>query len=143
MDTSVRSIVAGIVLMRPDRSVLLQLRDNKPGLSAAGLWVFPGGHCEPCESLINCARREFQEETGYDCVDPMELVSLDHRSPDTGKEFRLNFYWALYDGVQEVRCFEGQRVAFVAREQAAEHPMPTYLFGVWDLAIKAMERKQG
>ena len=43
--------VAGVVLLRDDNAALLQLRDNKPGLNAAGLWVFPGGHCEPGESL--------------------------------------------------------------------------------------------
>lgn len=139
MDTSTRHIVAGIVLLRRDHAALLQLRDNKPGLSAAGLWVFPGGHCEPCEQLVACARREFREETGYDCGSPRELTSLDHRSPDTGREFRLNFYWALYDGVQEIHCFEGQKICFVPRTDAAEHPMPAYVLGVWDLAIRATE----
>src|SRR5439155_24976223 len=43
--------VGGVVLLRDDNAALLQLRDNKPGLNAAGLWVFPGGHCEPDESL--------------------------------------------------------------------------------------------
>src|SRR5207244_7304545 len=58
--------VAGVVLLRDDNSALLQLRDNKPGLNAAGLWVFPGGHCEPGESIEAGARREFREETGYE-----------------------------------------------------------------------------
>jgi len=43
--------VGGVVLLRDDNSALLQLRDNKPGLNAAGLWVFPGGHCEPGELI--------------------------------------------------------------------------------------------
>jgi len=60
--------VAGVVLLRDDNAALLQLRDNKPGLNAAGLWVFPGGHCEPGESLEDGARREFLEETGYVCA---------------------------------------------------------------------------
>src|SRR5256885_7870725 len=59
--------IGGVVLLRDDNSALLQLRDNKPGLNAAGLWVFPGGHCEPGESIEAGARKEFREETGYEC----------------------------------------------------------------------------
>ena len=146
MDAPVRSTVAGIVLLRPDAAALLQLRDNKPGLSAAGLWVFPGGHCEPCEQLVACARREFREETGYDCASLRELVSLDHRSPDTGKEFHLNFYWALYDGVQEIHCFEGQEIRFVSRTVAARHPMPWrtfWAFGIWRFRRWKLTRCRG
>ena len=59
-----RARIGGVVLLRADGAGLLQHRDDKPGLSAAGLWVFPGGHCEPGETCRECARREFLEETG-------------------------------------------------------------------------------
>ena len=55
--------VAAVVLLHPNESMLLQLRDDKPGLRDAGKWVPPGGHCEPGESMKECARREFSEET--------------------------------------------------------------------------------
>ena len=72
--------VGGVVLLREDNAALLQLRDNKPGLNAAGLWVFPGGHCEPGESLEAGARREFREETGYDCGELAWVTTFLHPS---------------------------------------------------------------
>jgi 8-oxo-dGTP pyrophosphatase MutT (NUDIX family) len=68
--------VGGIVLLRGDGAALLQHRDDKPGLPHAGLWVFPGGHCEAGEPIEACARREFFEETGYRCEDVHELETI-------------------------------------------------------------------
>ncbi|PYM15194.1 MAG: hypothetical protein DME18_04840, partial [Verrucomicrobia bacterium] len=68
--------VAGVVLLRDDHAALLQLRDNKPGLRAAGRWVFPGGHCQSGESIEDCARREFLEETDYVCGELRPLTSF-------------------------------------------------------------------
>src|ERR1044071_3894179 len=75
-------VVGGVVLLRDDHAALMQLRDNKPGLNAAGLWVFPGGHCEPGESLEAGARREFQEETGYVCAALQWLTEILQPSDD-------------------------------------------------------------
>lgn len=132
-----RPRIGGVVLLRADGAALLQHRDDKPGLSAAGLWVFPGGHCEPEETCQACARREFREETGYDCSALKPLIEFDYLSPDTGREFRLSFWWAAYDGASPLHCYEGQEVRFVLRAEAGQHPMPDYLPGVWDLALAA------
>ena len=59
-------VVAAVFLIRPDGSVLLQHRDDKPGLRHANMWVPPGGHCEPGETPRECAQREFLEETCYE-----------------------------------------------------------------------------
>lgn len=45
------------VLIRRDSSVLLLRRDDD-------VWVLPGGHPHPGESLASCARREAAEECG-------------------------------------------------------------------------------
>ncbi|MBM3875786.1 MAG: NUDIX hydrolase [Verrucomicrobia bacterium] len=130
-----RARISGVVLLREDGASLLQHRDDKPGLSAAGQWVFPGGHCEPGETCRDCARREFLEETGYNCEALELLTEFDYLSPDTGREFRLSFWWASYDGVRPVHCFEGQEVRFMTRAEAPRHPMPDYVTRVWDLAL--------
>ena len=51
--------VAGIAI--EGERVLLIRRANAP---AAGRWAFPGGRLEPAETLMEAARREFQEECG-------------------------------------------------------------------------------
>ena len=127
--------VGGVVLLRDDNAALLQLRDNKPGLNAAGLWVFPGGHCEPGESLEDGARREFLEETGYVCAALRWVTRILHPSDDGRLTYRLGMFACRYDGLQQVHCFEGQAVEFILRAQAAFHPMPEYVPRVWDMAI--------
>jgi 8-oxo-dGTP pyrophosphatase MutT (NUDIX family) len=132
--------IGGIVLLRDDYSALMQLRDDKPGLNAAGLWVFPGGHCEPGESAEFAARREFLEETGYACDQLRWVSSFPCPSDDRQVIYDLQFYARRYDRTQPVHCYEGQKVAFIPREDASRYPMPPYVPHVWDLAIVVLRR---
>ena len=74
MPVDSRKNVCGVVLLRRDGAVLLQLRDDKPEIQDPGIWVFPGGHVEPHETLEEGARREFLEETCYSCSELTRLV---------------------------------------------------------------------
>jgi 8-oxo-dGTP pyrophosphatase MutT (NUDIX family) len=131
---------AGVVLLRADGAALLQLRDDKPGLSAPAHWVFPGGGCEDHEACSDCARREFHEETGYRCVELQPLTEFAYDCPDVARSFWLSFWWCPYDGQSPVHCFEGQEVRFIPREEAASLRLPAYLPGVWDLALAAAKK---
>lgn len=130
-----RRTVAGVVLMRADQAALLQLRDDKPGLNAAGQWVFPGGHSEPGEPLDQAARREFEEETGYRCAELRWITTFEHPSDDGEATYQLTMFLCRYDGVQDIHCYEGQRVEFQSRQAVAGLPAPPYVPWVWDLAI--------
>lgn len=46
--------------------LLLQLREDRPGVAWPGLWACFGGMVEPGESLRGAMRRELHEETGID-----------------------------------------------------------------------------
>ena len=129
-----------MVLLRADRAALMQLRDNKPGLNAAGLWVFPGGHCEDEESFEAAARREFAEETGYVCAELRWVTTFSCPSDDGTVTFEIGFFVGRYDGIQSVHCYEGQAMEFVAREAVVGLPMPGYVLRVWDLAIATLAR---
>jgi 8-oxo-dGTP pyrophosphatase MutT (NUDIX family) len=131
-------VVGGVVLLREDNAALLQWRDNKPGLNAAGLWVFPGGHCEPGESLEAGARREFREETGYECGELIWVTTFLHPSDDGRLTYQLGMFVCRYDGIQVVHCFEGQAVEFIPRGDAGKHPMPEYVPRIWDMAIERL-----
>jgi len=127
-------LVAAAVVLRRDGALLLQHRDDKPGLRAAGLWGLPGGHAELGESMIECARRELREETDFDASDLRFLLSSDETDRD-GTEFRVTYYWCWYDELQPLACHEGQALAFVRRAEVENYPMPVYLLDVLDAAI--------
>ena len=129
--------IAGIVLLRSDGAALFQLRDDKPGMNAPGQWVFPGGHCRADEACADCARREFQEETGYLCRELEPITELAHTSPETGHQSWQSFWRADYDGVCPISCFEGQEMRFIPRSQIEGKPVPPYLIAIWDLALAA------
>ena len=133
--------VAGIFLLRDDGAALLQHRDDKLGLRHAGMWVPPGGHCEPSEPFEACARREFLEETGYHCVELNWLTSFEDAYSGDWPPYQLTIYWASYDGLQPFQCMEGQALEFVQRLDAPAYPIPGYLVELWDLAIAAAARR--
>lgn len=131
--------VGAIFLLRADGAALLQHRDDIPGLPHAGLWVPPGGHCEDGESLERCARREFEEETTYRCGELTWLATFDNLVVEDRAPFDLGVYWAVYDGVQTVRCLEGQALEFVERNAAVGYPIPGYLVDLWDRVLTASQ----
>src|SRR5438094_485809 len=83
------------------------------------------------DSVEPGARREFQEETGYVCAGLLWVATILHPSDDGRVTYRLGMFACRYDGVQPVRCFEGQTVEFILRAQAGLCPMPEYVPRVW------------
>jgi len=126
--------VAAVLLLRRDGAALLQHRDDKPGLRNAGMWVPPGGHAEPGESMIDCARRELREEAEYDATDLRFLLSFDD-TVEGWPTYHLTFFWCWYDGIQRVACHEGQALGFVERSTVINYQIPAYLINVWDAAL--------
>jgi 8-oxo-dGTP pyrophosphatase MutT (NUDIX family) len=126
--------VAAIWLLRRDGTALLQHRDDKPDLRHPGLWVPPGGHADPGESMLECARRELKEETEYDAPDLQFLMRLD-RVHEDGVQFQVSYFWCWYDEIQPTVCHEGQELTFVKRSHAVDYHMLDFLIEVWDAAI--------
>lgn len=130
-------MIVAVVLLRPDGACLLQHRDDRPGLSAAGLWVFPGGHREKNETSLACALRELEEETAYRAQkkDLVPLMSFEDDFPDPTSKGPMEIFVGIYDERQEIRCLEGQACRFVGRKEANFLPLPSYQYPIWDFAL--------
>lgn len=133
--------VGAVILLRRDGAALLQHRDDKPGLRDAGMWVPPGGHADPGESMAECARRELREETAYDAADLQYLMAYDV-STEGWPAYQLTIFWSRYDGAQPVVCHEGQALAFIQRDVAARYPIPNHLLNAWDAAMAAAHQPE-
>lgn len=59
-DHSVTLIIAS------ETRLLMNLRDDKPGIWEPDRWSFIGGHVESNESLMDTLRREVEEEIGFE-----------------------------------------------------------------------------
>jgi 8-oxo-dGTP diphosphatase len=120
--------------------MLMQHRDDKPGLAHAGLWVPPGGHPVPGESAEACARREFFEETEYVCG-PLHWLEDAHVILGDQREFDIAFFWCHFDGVQRTVCHEGQSLEFVRREEAHAYPIPPFTLPIWDHVLEESHKR--
>lgn len=132
--------VGAVILLSEDGAALMQLRDNKKGLRNAGMWVPPGGHAEPGETIEMCAWREFLEETDYKCSNLNRLSDFEDSVPGW-PSYQLTIFWDSYDGIQKICCREGQSLEFIRRENADLYGIPKYLLEVWDTAINAARIK--
>jgi 8-oxo-dGTP diphosphatase len=82
------------------------------GVHLEGHWEFPGGKCEPGETLERCLARELQEELGVDAEIGDEIFAVTHDYHDRSVE--LHFLSCRLLG--EPRPQLGQEMQWVARE---------------------------
>jgi len=63
---------------------------RNPGVHLAGFWEFPGGKCEPGETLEECLQRELFEELGIriDVPTPFQVVRHEYAE----KTVELHFF---------------------------------------------------
>ena len=110
-------VVAGLMF----QSGKLLITQRPPGGHLAGLWEFPGGKCEPGETLPECLQRELHEELGV-VVNVRECVeTLEHAYPE--KTVQLSFYLcALVIGEPEGR--EGQSIKWVGPDKLGQYQFP-------------------
>ena len=93
---------------------------RQKGVHLEGLWEFPGGKCEPGESLEHCLRRELQEELGAEAVIGEEIFTVTHDYP--GRSVELHFLSCSFLNAPVPRL--GQEMRWVAREELKSLKFP-------------------
>jgi mutator protein MutT len=101
-------IVAAAVIER-GRAVLVTRRLE--GTHLEGLWEFPGGKCEPGESVADCLVREIDEELGARVTPGDTLLVTTHAYPE--KTVQLHFIACTVDG--EPAPQQGQDMQWIDR----------------------------
>ena len=103
-----RIVVTAAVIER-DGAFLVTRRQR--GVHLEGYWEFPGGKCEPDESLTDCLRRELREELDADSEVGEEIFTVTHDYPERSVE--LHFLSCRLLG--EPRPLLGQEMRWVPR----------------------------
>ena len=90
------------------------------GTHLSGLWEFPGGKCEPGETLEACLQREIQEELGVTADVHEEVVTTEYDYPE--RTVRLHFLRCDLAGPP--RAVLGQEMRWVTRVELRTLPLP-------------------
>ena len=92
--------------------ILMQLRDDKPGVTHRGKWGLFGGTVDRGESYLEAASRELEEELG---INNIELHKIDEqRVADLENIYAVAFTFKLVSNDAFIQ-YEGQDSLFVTR----------------------------
>jgi mutator protein MutT len=86
-------VVAAAIVERDGRFLLTR---RLQGTHLAGAWEFPGGKCEPGESLEACLARELIEELAVECAVGRSILVTRHAYEERTVE--LHFFAATLSG---------------------------------------------
>ena len=125
-----RKISAGVILVDRDGRVLMQLRDDAPGIMFPDHWGLTGGAGHPGETPEQTARREIDEETGLALgkIEPFRAYYFNEtkaaagarRSAKPGADYELYLFHAPCDTPAEgMVCGEGRELRFFSPDETA------------------------
>jgi mutator protein MutT len=112
------TVVVTAAVIERDGEYLVTRRQS--GVHLEGYWEFPGGKCDPGESLDECLRRELLEELGTDVEIGDELLAVTHPYPDRNVE--LHFITCTLIGTPSPLL--GQEMRWVARAELQSLQFP-------------------
>ncbi len=81
-----RLVVAAAVVERDGRFLITR---RQKGVHLEGYWEFPGGKCEPGETVRACLVRELQEELGVEAAVGHEVLTTSHTYADRTVELHF------------------------------------------------------
>jgi mutator protein MutT len=114
----VATIVVTAAVVERDGLVLVTRRQQ--GVHLEGYWEFPGGKCQPGESLAACLARELGEELDVTVRVGAELLATTHAYED--RQVALHFF--ACELLSEPRPLLGQEMRWVARAELGTLQFP-------------------
>jgi mutator protein MutT len=93
---------------------------RQQGVHLEGCWEFPGGKCEPGESLEACLRRELREELGAEVTVGHEIFTVTHAYPE--REVELHFLTCTF--LNSPVPLLGQEMRWVPRDELRSLTFP-------------------
>jgi 8-oxo-dGTP diphosphatase len=113
-----RPLIVTAAVIERDGTFLVTRRP--PGVHLEGCWEFPGGKCDPGESLAACLARELREELDVDARIGIEVFTVAHTYP----ERRVELHFFACELLGEPRPQQGQAMQWVRREDLAALEFP-------------------
>ncbi len=110
-------VVAAAVIERDDAFLLTR---RLKGTHLEGTWEFPGGKCEPDETLAQCLAREIREELGAGIDVGERLLVTRHAYVERAVE--LHFFRGTLDRQPVPQI--GQQMRWVPRQELATLELP-------------------
>ena len=110
-------VVAAAVVERQGRFLVTR---RPADTDLAGLWEFPGGKCEPAESLESCLARELREELAVDAIVHEEMLQTTYDYTD--RRVELHFFRCSIS--TEPSSALGQEMRWVSREELWRLDLP-------------------
>lgn len=102
-------IVVTAAVIERDGTFLVTRRPR--GVHLEGYWEFPGGKCEPGESLADCLRRELREELDTEATVGDEIFTITHDYAERSVEL----HFLSCELLNEPRPLLGQAMRWVSR----------------------------
>ena len=124
-----------------DGNYILQLRDNKPTIAAAGQWSLFGGKIKIGETPLQTMKREVYEELSIESAEYSELWFTDYYSPFERTVIRT---WFFASDVTTVwlghKLREGKAVRAFRFKQLARLDMPRVMYQTLERFHQQRER---
>jgi 8-oxo-dGTP diphosphatase len=110
-------VVTAAVIERDGRFLVTR---RQRGVHLEGYWEFPGGKCDPGETLVACLVRELHEELAVDAAIGEEMFATTHAYPERTVE--LHFFRCEIRGEPEPQI--GQAMRWVRRDELSGLAFP-------------------
>ena len=129
------TLVVSAAVVEAENGFLVTRRQK--GVHLAGYWEFPGGKCQPGETLETCLRRELQEELAVEADVGGRLLATTHDYGD--RRVELHFFACTIRGTP--RALQGQEIRWVPRDRLRELAFPPADNELIDLLTHQVQRE--